>query len=71
MGGGLGPMGGGMGGMGGMGGIRMDPFGPPGVHPGGGMGGFPGVPGMGRQRPREFPDNDLFRPPGGGDDMFM
>ena len=67
-------MGGGMGGMGGMGGLaappgaRIDPFGPPGV---GGMGGpLGGFPGLGRQRPREFPDNDIFRPPG-GDDMFM
>jgi hypothetical protein len=51
-------------------GIRTDPFGPPGVHPGGPMGGMGGFPGMGRQRPRDFPDNDIFRPPG-GDDMFM
>jgi hypothetical protein len=52
-------------------GARFDPFGPPGV---GGMGGFgpQGFPGMGRPgRPREFPENDIFRPPGCGDDMFM
>jgi len=63
--------GGGIGGMAHPPGARFDPFGPPGV---GGMGGFgpQGFPGMGRPgRPREFPENDIFRPPGSGDDMFM
>jgi proteasome inhibitor subunit 1 (PI31) len=50
-------------------GARFDPFGPPGAGGFGGMGNPMG--GMARQRPREIPDNDIFRPPFGGDDMFM
>jgi hypothetical protein len=64
-----------MGGPGAPPGARFDPFGPPDIGGFGGMGpmggaGFPGGAGMGRQRPREIPDRDLFRPPR-GDDMFM
>ena len=51
------------------GGVRFDPIGPPGLLPPGGLGGprqprFP----MGGDG---GPDNDLFRPPTGRDDMFM
>ncbi len=55
------------------GGARFDPFMPPGVG-GFGAGGLGGGLGGGRPgfpRPRGGPDNDLFMPPTGRDDMFM